>query len=184
MVSAGTEYSLQKSKNMIRKVAVIIAIFLATLVIVATNNEQPKPTTSKSKVTSHVHAKAINTPKPRKTHTSRHKALRKPHKASKQVKKQTVHRTKNLDLRNMDLWILIHKCEGSWTDNSNFEGGLQFLHSTWVSAGGRAFAEHAYQATPEEQITVANWYSHGGSWLAPWPTCGKRAAAKLGMKFP
>lgn len=89
-----------------------------------------------------------------------------------------------LDLRNHHLWILIHKCEGGWKNHSNFEGGLQFLHSTWVSAGGRAFAEHSYQATPEEQITVANWYSHGGAWLAPWPVCGKKAAHELGLAFP
>ena len=92
--------------------------------------------------------------------------------------------TAKLNLTNRHLWILIHKCEGGWTSRGTYEGGLQFLHSTWVSAGGRAFAEHAYQATPDEQITVANWYSHNGAWLAPWPVCGKRAAAQLGIPFP
>ena len=171
-------------KRLVIFAVVIFSIIIGMIVWENTRTEQtaPKPQAKVAK-------------QEKKTSRSKHRVIKK--KVIHKTVHKTVHKTKHkkhvsrsykrkpgLDLRNRELWMLIHKCEGSWTDNSNFEGGLQFLHSTWVSAGGRAFAEHAYQATPEEQITVANWYSSGGSWLAPWPTCGRRAAKVLGLEVP
>jgi hypothetical protein len=73
-------------------------------------------------------------------------------------------------------WDAIAACEsgGNWATNTGngFEGGLQFTHSTWVGAGGREFAEHAYDATREQQIVVAERVlaSQG---IGAWPTCGR-----------
>ncbi len=92
-----------------------------------------------------------------------------------------------LDLRRAYLWDEIAKCESGQRWNLNkgrFDGGLQFLPSTWRAWGGTRFAPYAWQATRAEQITIANRGSSGGAWLQPWPVCGKRAAAKFGMEFP
>lgn len=167
-------------KRLVILTVVIFSIIIGMIVWENTRTEQtaPKPQAKAVKQENKISRNKQRTVKKKVIHKTVRKAVHKKH-VSRSYKKKP-----GLDLRNRELWMLIHKCEGSWTDNSNFEGGLQFLHSTWVSAGGRAFAEHAYQATPEEQITVANWYSSGGSWLAPWPTCGRRAAKTLGLAFP
>lgn len=166
-----------------RLVILTVVIFSIIIGMIVWENTRPRQTPPKPQVKAEKQENKVS--------RSKHRVIKKKviHKtAKKTTRKKSVSRSYKkkpaLDLRNLELWMLIHKCEGSWTDNSRYEGGLQFLHSTWVNAGGRAFAEHAYQATPEEQITVANWYSSGGSWLAPWPTCGRRAAKVLGLEFP
>lgn len=58
-----------------------------------------------------------------------------------------------------------------------FEGGPNFEHSTWVSFGGREFAEHAWDATPHEQIIVAKRVLAAQGWGA-WPRCSR----KLGLR--
>jgi Transglycosylase-like domain len=70
-------------------------------------------------------------------------------------------------------WYAIAQCEsgGNWADTDGlFEGGLQFLNSTWLAFGGGAYAPHAYQATPAEQIAVAE-RTLAGSASDPWPNC-------------
>ncbi len=92
-----------------------------------------------------------------------------------------------LDLRWANLWDKIASCESGqrWSLNTGtYDGGLQFLPSTWRAWGGTDFAPYAYQATRAEQITVANRSGKSNPWLQPWPVCGKRAAAALGMSFP
>jgi hypothetical protein len=88
---------------------------------------------------------------------------------------------------NARLWELIAACEssGRWHLNTGrFDGGLQFLPSTWRAHGGTTYAPTADKATKAQQIDIANRLSSGGDWLKPWPVCGKRAAARLGMRFP
>lgn len=73
-------------------------------------------------------------------------------------------------------WDAIAQCEsgGDWSINTGngYEGGLQFLNSTWLSNGGGDFAQHAYDATKEQQIIVAErLYANRG--VTPWPTCGR-----------
>lgn len=73
------------------------------------------------------------------------------------------------------IWDCIAHYEsgGNWADTSGgYEGGLQFLHSTWVSAGGRRYAEHAYQATREQQIAIATEWLAQTSWRQ-WPNTSK-----------
>lgn len=71
-------------------------------------------------------------------------------------------------------YTAIAQCEsgGDWTYNgpSGFDGGLQFLPSTWIAAGGGEFAPYAYLATPQQQMTVADRLP-----LSAWPVCGKLA---------
>jgi hypothetical protein len=72
-------------------------------------------------------------------------------------------------------WSKVAACEsgGNWHDTAGlFEGGLQFLHSTWVAEGGRDFAEHAYDATELEQILVAERLLRTAG-IGSWPVCGR-----------
>ena len=95
----------------------------------------------------------------------------------------------------VDIWIRMADCESgdgdgqapytaSWAHNGYFDGGLQFLPSTWNTAKRlrevRWFAArygYAYQAPAWVQIRVAdNWRRHT-SW-AQWPDCSR----KLGLR--
>lgn len=61
-------------------------------------------------------------------------------------------------------WEKIAKCEtdGNWQHKGGngaghyFEGGLGIYDGTWDNWGGEEFADHAYDATKEQQIIVAN----------------------------
>lgn len=77
-------------------------------------------------------------------------------------------------------WLCIHRYEApgahSWHINTGngFEGGLQFMWSTWARNGGLRFASHAYLATPLEQMWTAEraWRESGGS-FAQWPNTAR-----------
>lgn len=78
------------------------------------------------------------------------------------------------------VWDAIAQCEsgGRWDDTrGGYEGGVHFLHSTWVKAGGRRFAEHAYQASREEQIEIAKGWLARTSW-EQWPACSRKVGAR------
>lgn len=72
-------------------------------------------------------------------------------------------------------WDAVAQCEsgGNWHINTGrYDGGLQFLPSTWLANGGGEFAPAANLATREQQITVAErLYARAG--MAPWPVCGR-----------
>jgi hypothetical protein len=75
------------------------------------------------------------------------------------------------------VWDRLAQCEsgGNWSINTGngYYGGLQFLPSTWRSAGGSGMP---HQASREEQIRVAeNLRAQAG--FRPWPQC----AARLGL---
>jgi hypothetical protein len=65
-------------------------------------------------------------------------------------------------------------CEssGNWAARGSYEGGLQFMNSTWLGYGGGEFAPHAYDATREQQIEIGRrlWRERGWS---PWPHCSE-----------
>jgi transglycosylase-like protein len=78
------------------------------------------------------------------------------------------------------IWLRIASCESGqrWTYNgpSGFDGGLQFLPSTWNMAkgfvpGASAYA-YAYQAPASVQIAVADAWRRRTSW-AQWPACAR-----------
>ncbi len=55
-------------------------------------------------------------------------------------------------------WAAVSQCEssGRWHINTGlFDGGLQFLPSTWWGFGGGQYARYAYQATRRQQIDIA-----------------------------
>ena len=55
-------------------------------------------------------------------------------------------------------WTAVAECEssGRWHINVGlFDGGLQFLPSTWWGFGGGEYAQFAYQATRRQQIDIA-----------------------------
>lgn len=81
------------------------------------------------------------------------------------------------------VWDRIATCEShnDWTTHtaSGFSGGLQFADSSWRAYGGTAFAPVAWQASREQQITVAERIlaSAHGSYHQGWPACSR----KLGL---
>lgn len=78
------------------------------------------------------------------------------------------------------VWYRLAQCEsgGRWNiENGPYSGGLQFMHSTWVAAGGQRYAPRASQATPEQQIAVAKGWLARTSW-SQWPACSR----KLGLR--
>ncbi len=82
-------------------------------------------------------------------------------------------------------WDRVAQCEssGDWSINTGngFEGGLQFLPSTWDAYGGLQYAQHAYQATREQQIAVAERVLQGQGWGA-W-TCAAMVGASGGVNL-
>ncbi len=78
------------------------------------------------------------------------------------------------------VWDRLAQCESSGRWNLNvgtFDGGLQFLPSTWRAYGGTQYAPSANLATREQQIAVAERVLAGQGWEA-WPTCSR----KLGLR--
>lgn len=73
-------------------------------------------------------------------------------------------------------WDAIAACEssGNWSISTGmYEGGLQFLNSTWLAYGGGKYAPRAYLATKEQQIEIAENVLVGQG-VGAWPVCGKR----------
>ena len=74
-------------------------------------------------------------------------------------------------------WAAIAACEsgGNWSASTGngFYGGLQFTEQTWLSYGGGRYAPSANQATPAQQIAVAQQVL-AGQGIGAWPVCGAR----------
>jgi LysM repeat protein len=72
-------------------------------------------------------------------------------------------------------WAAIAACEsgGNWGANTGngFSGGLQFTQGTWNAYGGGQYASSASQATPAQQMAVANRVL-AGQGIGAWPVCG------------
>ena len=90
------------------------------------------------------------------------------------------------------MWDDVAYCESTWRWNINngngFHGGVQFHPNTWSAYGGGEYAANAWQATPEQQISVAErvafqgWTRADGSYVRPqgpgaWPRCGRYLSA-------
>lgn len=73
-------------------------------------------------------------------------------------------------------WDRLAVCEsgGNWSISTGmFEGGVQFLNSTWLAVGGGQYAQHAYEASREDQIAMAIQLWQVQGWNA-WPTCSRQ----------
>jgi hypothetical protein len=72
-------------------------------------------------------------------------------------------------------WEAVSMCEstGRWHINTGlFDGGLQFLPSTWWMFGGGEYARFAFQATKKQQIEIAERVLAVQGPKA-WPNCFK-----------
>jgi len=68
---------------------------------------------------------------------------------------------------------------GRWdlNDGNGYQAGLQFVPSTWTAYKDPGMPLHAYDATREQQITVAERVLADQGWQA-WPVCSR----KLGLR--
>ena len=83
------------------------------------------------------------------------------------------------------LWEALVACEApgrSWSYGApgvgidpgyQFYGGPNFTQGTWESFGGLEYAYRAYDATPEQQIAVAERVLSAQGWQA-WPVCSRK----------
>jgi LysM repeat protein len=75
-------------------------------------------------------------------------------------------------------WDAVAQCEsgGNWADNTGngYYGGLQFSASTWDGFGGTAYASRADEASPSEQMAIADKVVASQGWGA-WPVCSRVA---------
>jgi LysM repeat protein len=75
-------------------------------------------------------------------------------------------------------WDAVAQCEsgGNWADNTGngYYGGLQFSASTWDGFGGTAYASRADEASPSEQMAIADKVVAAQGWGA-WPVCSRVA---------
>ena len=77
------------------------------------------------------------------------------------------------------MFLLKGERDGRWNANTGngFGGGLQFMHqdsySSWVSFGGKEFADAPWLASRESQIVVAQRIWDVVGW-AGWPGCSKK----------
>jgi len=90
-------------------------------------------------------------------------------------------------------WDRLANCESTlrWSINNGngngYHGGLQFSPRTWTAYGGGMYAAQAYNATPEQQIAVAErvlwagWDRHGPQGRGAWPGCRNKGQ---GAPFP
>lgn len=83
-------------------------------------------------------------------------------------------------------WASLAQCEshGEWDYNEHsgwgsglYDGGLQFDPGTWVAYGGQDFAPTADQATPHQQVLIAERVLADAGWGA-WPAC----SLELGLR--
>lgn len=79
------------------------------------------------------------------------------------------------------VWARLADCEsgGQWDYNGSsiYDGGLQFHPQTWASHRKKKLPKHAWQATPFQQIAVAQLVQQAQGWGA-WPSC----SLKLGLR--
>jgi hypothetical protein len=71
-------------------------------------------------------------------------------------------------------WDAVAACEsgGNWSISTGiYEGGLQFLPSTWLSVKAPGDPPHAYQASRGAQIAAAERLVDR-SGIGQWPVCG------------
>ena len=95
--------------------------------------------------------------------------------------------TGNAQAADVSVWDKVAKCEssGNWSYNgsSGFDGGLQFLDSTWDAYKPKSYPASANLATKAQQIVVAEKVlaSQGAN---AWPVCSVQAGLKTSMAEP
>ena len=94
------------------------------------------------------------------------------------VEKGTKRRPPPPSASDAGVWYRLAQCEsgGRWHLDSTYDGGLQFHPDTWRRWKPSGYPEYAFQATPDQQITVGKRLQSARGWGA-WPSC----ARKLGL---
>lgn len=60
----------------------------------------------------------------------------------------------------------------NWRYNDgNYEGAYNFVNSTWLAMGGGRYAQHANDASPEDQTKVFLAHANPGDWPESVPAC-------------
>lgn len=97
--------------------------------------------------------------------------------AAHQAKLRTLQARRAPPERAYGVWDRLAACEsgGDWNYNgpSGFDGGVQFHPGTWSAYRRHGEPAYAYQATREQQITVAERVLAAQGWGA-WPACSQR----------
>ena len=60
----------------------------------------------------------------------------------------------------------------NWKYNGEFEGAYNWVNSTWLAEGGGKYAQHAYEATPNQQSQIFNENVNPHDWPVTVPACG------------
>lgn len=75
-------------------------------------------------------------------------------------------------------WGALAMCEssGDWQANTGngYEGGLQFSPPTWRANRQPWMPMHAYEATPDDQVQVAEIVAGKYGFRSQWPDCSRR----------
>lgn len=94
----------------------------------------------------------------------------------------------NYETARRGMWDSVAFCESTWRWNINngngYHGGIQFHPTTWALYGGQEYAASAWQATPEQQISVGERVAFlgytrpdgsvvGAQGTSAWPRCGR-----------
>lgn len=59
-----------------------------------------------------------------------------------------------------------------WTyHNGEYEGGYNWVNETWLAEGGGKYAEHANEASPEDQTKVFRIHANAHDWPESVPAC-------------
>lgn len=78
-------------------------------------------------------------------------------------------------------WVAIASCESgvSWTYNgsSGFDGAVQFHPGTWSANRLRGYPAFAYQASPFQQLVVAEIVLARSGW-GQWPSCSRKVGLR------
>jgi hypothetical protein len=53
-----------------------------------------------------------------------------------------------------------------------YEGAYQWVNSTWLAMGGGRYAQHANEATPEQQTLIFRAHANAQDWPVTIPACG------------
>ncbi|WP_374203728.1 transglycosylase family protein [Pseudonocardia sp. ICBG601] len=77
-----------------------------------------------------------------------------------------------------ETWDQLAECEssGNWAANTGngYHGGLQFDKNTWAAYGGTEHAPTADQATPDQQIAIAEKLRADRGGYSAWPACARK----------
>jgi hypothetical protein len=55
---------------------------------------------------------------------------------------------------------------------NGYEGAYNWVNSTWLNMGGGRYAQHANEASPEQQTLIFRAHANSQDWPLTVPACG------------